>query len=99
MFAILKYMPHPDSHREDLGKSETLDCRNTQAVYDKCMLDKLQLPRPDFGYFCEARVHDTKRPKPLPEPKAVYPDATPALPEDYEKKPARFGSRFYWMTE
>lgn len=74
-------------------------CRNTQAVYDKCMLDKLQLPRPDFGYFCEARVHDTKRPKPLPEPKAVYPDATPALPEDYEKKPARFGSRFYWMTE
>ncbi|XP_060808666.1 NADH dehydrogenase [ubiquinone] 1 alpha subcomplex subunit 8 [Amyelois transitella] len=74
-------------------------CRKTQNVYDTCMLDKLNLPRPDFGYFTEARVHDTKRPKPLPEPKAVYPDATPALPENAEKKPARFGSRLYWMTE
>ncbi|XP_004933256.1 NADH dehydrogenase [ubiquinone] 1 alpha subcomplex subunit 8-like [Bombyx mandarina] len=74
-------------------------CRKTQGVFDQCMLEKLNLPRPGFGYFCEARVHDTKRPKPLPEPKAVYPDATPALPEDAEKKPPRLGSRFYWMTE
>ncbi|XP_068621950.1 NADH dehydrogenase [ubiquinone] 1 alpha subcomplex subunit 8 [Battus philenor] len=74
-------------------------CRKTQGVLDKCMLENLNLERPPFGYFCEVRVHDTKRPKPPVEPKAVYPDATPALPEDAEKKPARFGSRFYWMTE
>ncbi|KAI5638073.1 hypothetical protein NE865_09194 [Phthorimaea operculella] len=74
-------------------------CRKTQGVFDGCMLEKLKIERPDFGYFTEARVHNTKRPKPLPEPKAVYPDATPALPETAEKKPARFGSRFYWMTE
>ena len=74
-------------------------CRKTQGVFDKCMLENLNLERPGFGYFCEARVHDTKRPKPLPEPKAEYPDATPALPENAEKKPARFGSRFYWMNE
>ncbi|XP_038217793.1 NADH dehydrogenase [ubiquinone] 1 alpha subcomplex subunit 8 [Zerene cesonia] len=74
-------------------------CRKTQGVFDKCMLEKLNLPRPSFGYFTEARIHDTKRPKPLEEPKAVYPDATPGLPENYEKKSARYGGRFYWMTD
>lgn len=43
--------------------------------------------------------YSLSRPKPLEEPKAVYPDSTPGLPENAEKKPARFGSRFYWMTE
>ncbi|CAG9794226.1 unnamed protein product [Diatraea saccharalis] len=81
------------------GDFSLTQCRKTQGVYDKCMLEKLNIERPAFGYFCEARVHDTKRPKPPVEPKAVYPDATPALPEDREKVPARFGSRFYWMTE
>uniref|UniRef100_A0A1E1W489 NADH dehydrogenase [ubiquinone] 1 alpha subcomplex subunit 8 n=1 Tax=Pectinophora gossypiella TaxID=13191 RepID=A0A1E1W489_PECGO len=74
-------------------------CRKTQGTFDKCMLEKLNLERPGFGYFTEARVHSTNRPKPLEEPKAVYPDATPAIPEDAEKKPPRFGSRFYWITE
>ncbi|XP_053621115.1 NADH dehydrogenase [ubiquinone] 1 alpha subcomplex subunit 8 [Plodia interpunctella] len=74
-------------------------CRKTQDVYDTCMLEKLNMERPDFGYFTEARVHDSKRPKPLPEPKTHYPDATPALPENAEKKPARFTSRLYWITE
>ncbi|XP_063544723.1 NADH dehydrogenase [ubiquinone] 1 alpha subcomplex subunit 8 [Cydia strobilella] len=74
-------------------------CRTTQGVLDKCMLDKLNLERPAFGYFTEARVHHTKRPKPKEEPALVFPDATPALPDDAERKPARMGSRFYWMTE
>ncbi|OWR51560.1 NADH dehydrogenase [ubiquinone] 1 alpha subcomplex subunit 8 [Danaus plexippus plexippus] len=74
-------------------------CRKTQGMFDKCMLENLNLERPPFGYFCEARVHETKRPKPPVEEKAVYPDATPGLPENAEKNPARFGSRFYWMTE
>ncbi|XP_022127393.1 NADH dehydrogenase [ubiquinone] 1 alpha subcomplex subunit 8 [Pieris rapae] len=74
-------------------------CRKTQGVFDQCMLENLNLERPPFGYFTEVRVHDTKRPKPAVEGKAVYPDATPALPENAEKKPSRFGSRFYWITE
>ncbi|KAJ8707146.1 hypothetical protein PYW08_011280 [Mythimna loreyi] len=81
------------------GDYSLKNCRKTQGVFDKCALEKLNIERPGFGYFCEARVHNTKRPKPLEEPKAVYPDATPALPENADKKPARFGSRFYWMTE
>ncbi|GBP92181.1 NADH dehydrogenase 1 alpha subcomplex subunit 8 [Eumeta japonica] len=34
-------------------------CRVTQGVFDKCMLDKMCLERPDYGYFCRARVHAT----------------------------------------
>ncbi|XP_075988389.1 NADH dehydrogenase [ubiquinone] 1 alpha subcomplex subunit 8 [Anticarsia gemmatalis] len=81
------------------GDFSLRQCRTTQGVYDKCMLDKLNIERPAFGYFTEVRVHDSKRPKPIEEPKAVYPDTPPALPEDAERKPARGGSRFYWMTE
>ena len=36
-------------------------CRKTQGVFDKCMLENLNMDRPPFGYFCEARVHDSKR--------------------------------------
>lgn len=48
--------------------SGTLDfkhCRRTQAAVDKCILEKFNIERPPFGYFCEAKVHDTKRP-PVP---------------------------------
>ncbi|CAK1548819.1 unnamed protein product [Leptosia nina] len=85
-----------DKSSGDMGLKH---CRKTQGVFDQCMLEKLNLERPSFGYFTEARVHATTRPKPPVEEKAVYPDATPALPEDAEKKPPRYGSRFYWMTE
>ncbi|GBP05642.1 hypothetical protein EVAR_100042_1 [Eumeta japonica] len=32
---------------------------------DKCMLDKMCLERPDYGYFLEPRVHATTRCGPL----------------------------------
>lgn len=31
-------------------------CRNTQGAYDKCVLDNLQIDRPEYGYFCRAKV-------------------------------------------
>ncbi|XP_046743654.1 NADH dehydrogenase [ubiquinone] 1 alpha subcomplex subunit 8 isoform X2 [Diprion similis] len=68
-------------------------CRLTQAVYDKCVLDNLNIERPSFGYFCEVKVHDSPRPKPPAEPKAVYPDAAPKLPDDAPRPPARYGAR------
>ncbi|XP_046399074.1 NADH dehydrogenase [ubiquinone] 1 alpha subcomplex subunit 8 [Ischnura elegans] len=76
-------------------KQEFSKCRKTQEVFDKCMLDKLNIKRPDYGYFCRPKVHDTDRPKPASEPAAVYPDATPELPEDYPKPGAKYGSRMH----
>ena len=56
-------------------------CRKTQAIYDKCVFDKLGQERPPPGYFSKVRLHDTKRPKPvreipLPEPILDPPEIT-----------------------
>lgn len=43
------------------------------------MVKNLKLERPPFGYFCEAKVHDSPRPKP-PQEERGFPDAVPQLP-------------------
>ena len=70
-------------------------CRKTQGVYDKCIFDNLNIERPEYGYYCRAKIHDSARPKPEPKKPAIYPDATPYLPEDYPRPPAKYGSRFH----
>uniref|UniRef100_A0A6B2EIC7 NADH dehydrogenase [ubiquinone] 1 alpha subcomplex subunit 8 n=1 Tax=Phlebotomus kandelakii TaxID=1109342 RepID=A0A6B2EIC7_9DIPT len=72
-------------------------CRKTQGVYDKCMLDNMQIERPHWGYFSRVRIHDSERPAPPKKEKAVYPDATPGLPDDYPREPAKYGSRNIFM--
>lgn len=68
-------------------------CRKTQKIFDACMVDNLNLERPPFGYFCEVKIHDSKRPKPE-EPKiAVYADTPAKLPPGEPLPPARYGSR------
>lgn len=74
-----------------------LRCRKTQAVFDKCMKDNLGIERPPFDYFARVQVHKTARPRPEVEGPTVYSDATPGLPEDYERQPAKYGSRFHWI--
>ncbi|CAB3361117.1 Hypothetical predicted protein [Cloeon dipterum] len=77
------------------GNLEYSKCRKTQGVYDKCVLDNLGIERPEFGYFCRVKIHDSKRPKPAIEPPKLYPDATPGLPEEASQPPAKYGHRFY----
>ena len=72
-------------------------CRKTQGVFDKCMLDNMDIERPEYGYFARAKIHDTKRPPPPKPEKKVYADATPGLPDDYPRPPAKYGSRFHWL--
>jgi NADH dehydrogenase (ubiquinone) 1 alpha subcomplex subunit 8 len=72
-------------------------CRNTQGVYDKCMLDNLKIERPEYGYYCRAKVHHTDRPLPPKKEKIKYLDTPDKLPDDYPRPPAKYGSRFYWM--
>ncbi|XP_034951429.1 NADH dehydrogenase [ubiquinone] 1 alpha subcomplex subunit 8 [Chelonus insularis] len=69
-------------------------CRNTQEVLDKCVLEHMNVERPPFGYFCEVKVHETTRPKPV-EKIPEYP-TVPSLPPDAPKPPARFEGR--WMV-
>lgn len=61
------------------------------------MLDNLNIERPPFDYFARVHVHKTSRPRPPVEEKTVYEDATPYLPKDVEKPPAKYGFRFHWI--
>ncbi|XP_014254861.1 NADH dehydrogenase [ubiquinone] 1 alpha subcomplex subunit 8 [Cimex lectularius] len=83
-------------YTECIDKSSTsfdfAPCRKTQGVYDKCMLDKLNIERPHFGYFCEARIHDSSRPKPQKEVQ-VLDDPIPSLPPDYKKTESKYQGR------
>ncbi|XP_050315672.1 NADH dehydrogenase [ubiquinone] 1 alpha subcomplex subunit 8 [Anthonomus grandis grandis] len=73
-------------------------CRKTQAVFDKCVKDNLGIDRPPFDYFNRVHVHKTARPKPEEPRPAVYPDATPGLPETTEERPpAKYGSRYLFL--
>lgn len=73
-------------------------CRPEQAIYDKCVFDKIGLERPEPGYFSKPRIHESKyRPKPE-EKKIEYPDQPAELPEDYPRHPAKYGSRFFFNT-
>ncbi|KAL3288443.1 hypothetical protein HHI36_002888 [Cryptolaemus montrouzieri] len=69
-------------------------CRKTQAVFDKCMKDNLNIERAPFDYFARVQVHKTNRPRPLEEPIPHYPNTPVALPEDAPKPPAKYGSRY-----
>jgi len=71
-------------------------CRTTQGVYDKCMLENLNLERPDFGHLARAQIHETKRPKPPTPPKSVYDDLPAKLPDDAPRPEAKYGGR--WMV-
>ncbi|XP_054277340.1 NADH dehydrogenase [ubiquinone] 1 alpha subcomplex subunit 8-like [Macrosteles quadrilineatus] len=67
-------------------------CRKTQKVFDKCMVDNLNLERPHYGYFCEVKVHDSPRPKPEAEVR-VYADTPDKIAIDSPKPPGKYGSR------
>jgi len=71
-------------------------CRNTQAIFDSCVYEKLKMKRPPYGYFTEVHIHDSTRPKPPPEPPLVFPDALPDPPsDDLPRVRGRQGSRTY----
>lgn len=56
--------------------------------------DVRQLNTFDF----QLQIHDSERPEPPKQPKAVYEDATPGLPDDFPRQPAKYGSRFHWLN-
>lgn len=73
------------------GTMELSLCRKTQQALDNCVLKNLNIERPPFGYFCEAKIHNTDRPAPKSE-KPEYPDRTPPIPAKPWPEP-KYGSR------
>lgn len=55
------------------------------------------MERPPYDQYARVQVHHTDRPKPPVKGPAVYPDAAQYLPDDVEKPPAKYGSRYQWM--
>ncbi|XP_054707772.1 NADH dehydrogenase [ubiquinone] 1 alpha subcomplex subunit 8-like [Uloborus diversus] len=76
-------------------KMEVRYCRKTQAALDRCMLDKLNIERPYFGFYTQIHPHKTDRPRPESFlPRKVYKDDRPSLPDDYPREEAKFGSAY-----
>lgn len=73
-------------------------CRNTQSVFDECMLDKLQMTKPSYGYYSRVKVHDSTRPKPDGYLSPDFPNAPKdiVIPPVEELPEAKHGSRVYW---
>uniref|UniRef100_A0A1A9VX71 NADH dehydrogenase [ubiquinone] 1 alpha subcomplex subunit 8 n=1 Tax=Glossina austeni TaxID=7395 RepID=A0A1A9VX71_GLOAU len=92
-----EFMQYANCLDKSSGTMAFRHCRKTQGVFDKCMKDNLDIDRPEYGYFTRAKIHHTERPAPAKREKKVYEDATPGLPEDYPKPPAKYGSRFHWL--
>lgn len=70
-------------------------CRNTQNVYDKCVLDNMNLERPGYGHFCRVQLVESNRPKPVAE-KPHYKGVPSEMPgDDIERTPANYGSRTF----
>lgn len=74
-------------------------CRKTQAAFDSCVMDNLNIERPHYGYFSLPRIHETSRPKPVEE-KPGWMNNEKAnklkeLPEDFPRDYKKWGA---WGT-
>jgi len=75
-------------------------CRKTQAAFDACMKERLNMDRPHYAYHTMAKIHDTTRPKPVEErpkwlddPRGAYgrPDV---LPKDFPRERGPGGAMY-----
>ncbi|KAL0102040.1 hypothetical protein PUN28_018530 [Cardiocondyla obscurior] len=80
------------------GSLEFTPCRKTQAALDDCVLKNLNIERPSFGYFCQAKVHNTSRPRPEPAEPPTFPDATPGLPADVPREKSKYSNRLWYKS-
>ncbi|XP_015366864.1 PREDICTED: NADH dehydrogenase [ubiquinone] 1 alpha subcomplex subunit 8 [Diuraphis noxia] len=74
-------------------------CRKTQAVYDKCVFEKMGIERPEHGFFCKARVYTGNRPKPPVQEPQVFGELPVGLKDfkEEERPPAKYGQRNWFI--
>ena len=102
---------HAD-HRPIPSFASIFRCRREQHAFDNCAKTKLNLERPEQGYFSMVRMHDSQRPMPKDPfriggverhpPKMAIPDPpTLAQADEYPeaKIGMKFGPRRTWMFE
>ena len=62
-------------------------CRKAQRAYDGCMLEKLEMRRPELGHFARPHIHETDRPQPTSlwqrDHHAEAAQVVQRLPDDY----------------
>lgn len=81
------------------GTLELSLCRKTQVEFDKCVLKNLKIERPPFGYFCEAKVHDTSRPQPKRDNEIInFPDPAPGLQPDVPREKSKYHNRLWYKN-
>jgi len=68
-------------------------CRNTEAVFNSCMIDKMQLARPSWSYYVRPKVLDTERPKPKGYVSPEFPDRAKEIPKPGELPDGKYGQR------
>eukprot|EP00088_Acartia_fossae_P023786 TRINITY_DN24794_c0_g1_i1.p2 TRINITY_DN24794_c0_g1~~TRINITY_DN24794_c0_g1_i1.p2 ORF type:complete len:185 (-),score=51.96 TRINITY_DN24794_c0_g1_i1:340-894(-) len=71
-------------------------CRKTQAAFDACVQENMNLSRPDYGYHCLPKIHHTDRPKPAEEKPAWMESSKhqklAELPDDFPRKYQSWGA-------
>ncbi|XP_011503683.1 PREDICTED: NADH dehydrogenase [ubiquinone] 1 alpha subcomplex subunit 8 [Ceratosolen solmsi marchali] len=70
-------------------------CRKTQSVFDKCVLNNLNIERPMFGYYAQVKVHDSSRPKPKYNI-IEFPVYAAPVSRDEPLLPPKYNSRRLW---
>ncbi|VDO98738.1 unnamed protein product [Soboliphyme baturini] len=62
-------------------------CRRFQRVFDRCMLDNMNIERPRIGYYSVPHIHKTQRPpvdkQDFPDYKSEADKVIKELPENY----------------
>ncbi|XP_014474865.1 PREDICTED: NADH dehydrogenase [ubiquinone] 1 alpha subcomplex subunit 8 [Dinoponera quadriceps] len=79
------------------GTLELSLCRKTQAALDQCVLNNLNIERPPYGYFCEAKIHHTSRPRPE-IPQTTFPDPVPGIPPDQPREKGKYHNRTWYKS-
>merc|ERR1711981_196817 len=99
------FTQHAMCLEQSSGKMDARFCRKSQILFDNCMKESLNMPRPFYGYHSLVKVHQTSRPAPELEKPGWLLDERGAtqgkadhLPDDFPRdtRGARLGNARMW---
>merc|ERR1712183_930002 len=99
------FTQHAMCLEQSSGKMDARFCRKSQILFNNCMKESLNMPRPFYGYHSLVKVHQTSRPAPELEKPGWLLDERGAtqgkadhLPDDFPRdtRGARLGNARMW---